>query len=253
MLNRRTTGTPTGAEANGHPKSASAQDSTVPVEVRAGRRLLLKAAASAAPLIATLPSGEALANASALQCVINQQTGGNDFPLNLRPHPNTDPQDKYTRQLGSLDLYRIPDPRPGATPGATIVVRINKISELPPGTGEITVYGDNSALNIPAVPPMGSWFDTTNPLHVRIGGVQYQFLVVYGADRSPIQDPSDVAVSNLVPTDCEINSSIPTWPGTATVSGPSAPQHCFYPLAVQVPANTPGNIPLTTSCLASFG
>ena len=39
------------------------------------RRRLLRAAASAAPLIATLPSGAALARPSAFQCIVKDQDG----------------------------------------------------------------------------------------------------------------------------------------------------------------------------------
>ncbi len=50
--------------------------SELPVSVR--RRHLLKAAASAAPLIATLPSGAARANSSSYQCVLSAA----DAPIN---------------------------------------------------------------------------------------------------------------------------------------------------------------------------
>ncbi|MGB5834272.1 MAG: hypothetical protein WBG92_20120 [Thiohalocapsa sp.] len=44
------------------------------------RRRLLRAAATAAPLVATLPSGAAWAQASTAQCILDTQPGGSAYP-----------------------------------------------------------------------------------------------------------------------------------------------------------------------------
>jgi hypothetical protein len=78
------------------------------------RRGLLKAAASAAPFIATLPSGEALAAASAPHCVINRQNGRDTpSPVVFDPVP---PEDHYIRIPGSVQDYLIFDPSVGFGP-----------------------------------------------------------------------------------------------------------------------------------------
>ncbi len=120
------------------------------------RRNLLKAAASAGPLIATLPSGEALANASALQCVINEQEGGANPPADPIVSNPPPPEDHYLRVDGEIRRY----------------LSFVSIANGGPGTGVIQVYyynlngqdillvGDNgSAANIA---PLGTWFDLTS-------------------------------------------------------------------------------------------
>lgn len=68
----------------------------------ASRRRLLKAAARSAPLIATLPSGAALANASAFQCLEKlQDLAGDGLPAGAVP-PSTD---RYVRVQAKLEVY----------------------------------------------------------------------------------------------------------------------------------------------------
>jgi hypothetical protein len=235
------------------PSAIEPVDSRAAVVTSARRRRLLKAAASAAPVIATLPSGEALANASALQCVINEQNG-TQLPATERVADTDPPQDNYVRVPGQIQDWLIPsDPNNPTGPKTTASVYFIDAANNASGQ-DLYVYGDNGA----GFPVQGSWFDITAP---GVSGpsafpppANVEFLYLYKADNAPITDQSDVAVDGGgLPSDCEIDSTIPAWPGGSTSPvGPTAPQHCFYPMAVQAPQNTPGNVPLTYSCLASF-
>lgn len=244
MFDQRSTGNPTVADPKINGEAADQRPETGRSAVWSRRRALLKAAASAAPVIATLPSGAALANASALQCVINQQQGQGGAPAGVleRPLPI---DDKFVRVPGSIRGYEIPDP--GGS-GSTLLVRVYRIPALPPGSGsDVYVFGDNSDL-MSNPPTPGTWFDTGSGSWAGIDNPA-EFLVVYSADPVPIGDKSDVAIdADLWPSQCEIAEGIPTWPG----GGPTSPQHCFYPVAVQAPPNTVGNIALAHSCLVSF-
>lgn len=66
------------------------------------RRALLRAAAATAPLIATLPSGAALANASAAACVVNDQSASQsgDFAEFALVSDRRGPPDTAVRYLG---------------------------------------------------------------------------------------------------------------------------------------------------------
>jgi hypothetical protein len=210
------------------------------------RRSLLKAAASAAPVIATLPSGAALANASSLQCVISEQNG--DKPP---PQGTEAPQaDNYARlDVDSYtEVWRIQDP---TNPASQIFVRVFHVKI----DGEdIYVYGNNTAAGVPI---MGSWFDigtATGPFRQN----PTAFLYGYKATTSPLGDKDDIKVNptTILPEECEIDSEIPAWPGPmgspATPEGPDENKHCIFPFAVKADVNTPGNVPLTYSCLTSF-
>jgi hypothetical protein len=249
MFDHQSTCTPPAAASKSQTEPESQHNEPVGTDVLARRRALLKAAASAAPLIATLPGGEALANSSLLQCVINQQMGADEAPKSIREL--TDPLDTYSREDGFLDFYLAPDPRqpPGTT--LTVLLRVYRIREMPPGAGWLSVYAD---LNLPEFPPLGSWFQTGQMGYTLLGSVERQFLRAYGTARAPIQAPTDVAINFPLPGGCNFDV---TWPGPAggTPDGPQEPQHCFYPLAVQSvqgASNNAGNVPLAASCLASF-
>lgn len=77
------------------------------------RRLLLKAAATAAPIIATLPNGAALANASAADCVVKDKAlsdAGGAPPVNSPPPPADGPSDAFVRysawqRICGVDVY----------------------------------------------------------------------------------------------------------------------------------------------------
>jgi hypothetical protein len=77
------------AHADGAQPGASAGASDAPASGR--RRHLLKAAASAAPLIATLPNGAALANGSAFQCLEKDKTESDKGPGSLGGPNNLEP------------------------------------------------------------------------------------------------------------------------------------------------------------------
>ncbi len=194
--------------------------------------------------MATLPGGEALAGASALQCVINEQTGVNERPDGVVPK-NDPPEDGYARIAGFVETWIIPDPGNPASDTTAQVFRVTVDTE------EIAVYGDNPS---PPFPAPGSWFDESIAvIPVPIAKSEAEFLYQYNADPAPIQDRSDVDVdpNTLLPTNCTLENIV--WPGPPqSPAGPSVPTHCFHPMAVQAPQNNAGNVPLTYSCLASF-
>jgi hypothetical protein len=235
------------AKAEHSPEHRIGDAAALAEDISSRRRDILKAAATAAPLVATLPSGEALANASALQCVINQKEGKEGFPDGRVASP---PNDTYKRITGFIERWRIPNP---SDPSVTILVFVYRVTD--PLGQEVTVYGDNTDQGIPTLPAEGRWFDTTiddGRRLIRRGGAQ--FLYVYTADRD-----GNAVTNNSIPGDCTIDSSLGRWPtansdGSAVPAGPDSPEHCFYPMAiqVQVPTNAPGNVALTLSCLASF-
>jgi hypothetical protein len=203
------------------------------------RRGLLKAAASAAPFIATLPSGEALAAASAPHCVINRQNGRDTpSPVVFDSVPR---EDHYIRIPGSVQDYRISDASVGSGPITVFQFTIEGNS--------VTVVGDNPQNTSAA--PRGTWVDPALLTDAINAAQPAQFLYLYNTTRFEVVDPElDVAVGNDgFPSDCNITS--PSWPPEAT-SQPEPPNYCFYPFAVQVDPNQAGNIPLTTSCLLSF-
>jgi hypothetical protein len=208
------------------------------------RRAFLKVAASAAPVIATLPSGEALALTSTLQCAINEQDGSSARPAGAVA--DTDPpQDAYARIQGELQTWTIPNPD-GNNP-ANVSIQVFHIPTL-----DVYVYGDNPSY--PSLTP-GNWFDRNDP---NVSGpsrtAAREFLYLYQADTAPLANIGDLHVnpSGLEPSSCEIQSTITPWPNDGGPAGPNSPQHCFYPIAVQANQDQPGNIPLTGSCLASF-
>lgn len=216
------------------------------------RRELLKAAASAGPLIATLPSGEALANASALQCVINEQDATNP-PAEGVVGVTVPADDRYLRVDGEIRLYRslVSVENGGAGFGNIQVYSYQLDGE------DILVVGDNP--NNATAAPLGSWFDLTvdpAPIPLPLATTPARFLYLYGTENTPITDAGDVNVDPItgMPTpDCSITG--PAWPGPPkSPIGPTSPQHCVYPMAVQVlpGGSRTNNIPLTQSCLTSF-
>jgi hypothetical protein len=104
------------------------------------------------------------------------------------------------------------------------------------------VNDDTAYLDV-LVHPDGTWFDDTGWTLVGAGTENKAFLYQYNA-TSPEATTLDVK------TDCAV---ISTWTSSGAPAGPNAPQHCFYPMAVKAASGDPGNVPLTTSCLASFG
>lgn len=210
------------------------------------RRSLLKAAASAAPVIATLPSGEALANASALQCVINVQQDNN--PPEALVSPTLPDEDTWARVVGEIQTWTINNPDSSEGAPDEIAVQVYHI----PRSGDATniyVYGQNSAVG---VPPAGSQFDTDAAVTGPAADPSPAFfLYQYDASNAPIEDATDVAVApgGTLPTGCNFETGLENW---STSSVPPSADYCFYPMAVQTSPNSNGNIPLTHSCLTSF-
>jgi hypothetical protein len=246
---------------------------TPPTSPMPSRRRLLKAASSM-PLVATLPSGAALANASSLQCVINEQNDPQQAPgtqLTATPNP-----DSYIRVDGRIQKWLIggPDVASGGpgTAGQVIDIYVYTINGQ-----QITIVGDNPQST--SVAPAGTWFYPNAKLAGQNFAHQYiprsdtdeqtQFLYVYQSAGLPTVGVS-VDPATKLPTACDIPAQ-PTWPGSnptnvcddangnpiacpPTPDGPQAPAHCVWPLARPVTSATQGgNIPLTHSCLASFG
>jgi hypothetical protein len=221
------------------------------------RRRLLKAAASAAPVIATLPSGEALAAASALQCIINEQDGTKGPAPGQVPSPSPD---GYARLLGDKETYAIEN---GS--GGFLFADVYHV-QLPASGEEIRVWGDNA---VAGVPEPGTWFspgefgqpDFFLGISDPVATNPWEFLYLYKADSSPLDSKEDIAVNpDGTPADCDIAPSLEgVWdsqggpPGAPTAPGSPPGKYCFHPLAVQETApQTPGNVPLTNSCLVSF-
>jgi hypothetical protein len=224
-------------------------DSEPPIDapILEHRRRFLKAAASAAPLVATLPGGEALANSSAMQCVINEQqhNPGPATPFVSSPRPEGD---TYLRVPGIIQTWGSFVGYP-AGPGQGLV-QVFHFPATTTGGQPIWLVGQpQSGVVNPA--PFGTWFDPA------LAGVSHQtdldvealFLRMYDVNSA-----GDVAVdgTSFLPTDCTISS--PAWPGGATSPpGPlPPPTYCYYPMAVQAPRDAIGNVPLTLSCIGSF-
>ncbi|MCG6942230.1 MAG: hypothetical protein LJE69_13380 [Thiohalocapsa sp.] len=230
--------------------------------VSGARRHLLKAAASVGPVIATLPSGEAFAMASALQCVIKEQDGSQDQPQGVVAVADAD---NYIRVPGRREEWFSTKSTADGGAGVGII----EVYRFPDQDGnEVVIVGDNADTAVSPIAPVGTWFDTSTSYFVR--GEDKLFLRMYYADPNPITGPSDVAV-DVTGTDangyyypatgCAISNPSSAWPGPTasppTLAGPEgAPAgpgtHCIYPLAVQADPTGPGNVPLTASCLLSF-
>lgn len=213
------------------------------------RRALLRAAASAAPVMATLPNGAALASASTLQCVTVEQAGNN--AQGLVPDVFLD---NYMRIPGKLQRYIVPN-----SSGTGTALALVYYVPVPEGgvTKHVYVYGSP---NLVGETP-GSWFDpgaTGVSLEQQIDA---DFLYVYYASQSPITSNTQIKInpSTGKPTECVLES-IPDWPGpidgradTANwATGPSQPRDCFFPIAIKADPDTAGNTPVTASCLTSF-
>ncbi len=111
------------------------------------RRNLLKAAASMAPFVGTLPSGAALANASSVQCALFQQAEA----AQGRPNPISTSTDTYYRVPAKQWSARLP---PEFQP-----VTVYQFTALDYST-VVRVHADGNNIEIPAPP-------TTNRLPVQ--------------------------------------------------------------------------------------
>ena len=137
-------------------------------------------------------------------------------------------EDTYVRVLGQTREYTENDSEP-VNRKTVYFVESSNIPEP---------AGDNILVNTD-----GTWFDDADWTEVTGERKTTYFLYQYNATTT---DPTTTEVD----TQCSFSES--AWQGGGQGKGPTKPQHCFYPMAVKAPQGIAGNVPLTTSCLASF-
>jgi len=190
-------------------------------DVSLARRQLLRTAASVAPLIATLPSGAALAQASASNCVLLEQEAAEKGE---EPPAIAASTDSYIRVPGSRTLYEFP---------------YDNINDEEKGTQkevyEFTVPGTQRNVSVDA---QGNWIDLSTAIKRGRGEPQY-FLVLY----------KPIGFQGKVTELCDLENQVHFWPEGAPQA--SSPDYCIAPLA-KVSRSQPDNIPLNQSCMASF-
>jgi len=191
-------------------------------DVSSVRRRLLRTAASVAPLIATLPSGAALAQGSALNCADKHQlaaASGLD-----RPDAIAASWDSYVRVHGTRTRYRFPFDN---------INDEEKAAER--DVYEFAVPGTHPPETV-IVDAEGNWIDLGESKAERLGAPEDQFfLVLYKAGF-------DGRVSEL----CDLENRVHTWPPGAPRA--TSPTFCIAPLATI----SDENIPLPPSCAASL-
>ena len=180
------------------------------------RRHLLRAAAVTAPLVATLPSGAAMANASSFQCAVVDQ--------NKLPTAAINPQD---------DTF--------------VRVQGKTWTETIAGTGEVTFYNFTSldGQDNVTVDADGNRYPTPAPLPQTATDIY--LLVLY-------QPVGGDAINGLhvddseppLPSQCTVKSNLSGW--TQAPDG-STGTYCVYPVA---DLGAGGSMGITGSCLASF-
>ena len=128
-----------------HPET-STQAGERPEAPRADRRALLKAAAAAAPIVATLPCGAALANTSAAQCIANNQAA-NPPEVDTPATPGGPQEDTFLRYMawqrrcGRALYYYVYTPAGNQWYKADGTVENPTCGDLTPGgTGDVKVY-----------------------------------------------------------------------------------------------------------------
>ncbi len=219
------------------------------------RRGLLKAAATAAPVIATLPSGEALANASTLNCVIAEQDGSKPSP-----QPVTSSADEYARFLGKIQLWVWTITTSGGDLQQTAIIYEMRIPDSGGVDKLVRVYGQGNPDTLPAA---GTWFDPPSGAQMVPGlNLDAYFLYSYKTTQNPIMSNDDVLINEvtLLPDDCTLSDVFDDpanlWPGSSVdpdfADGPQVPEHCIFPMAIRVDAGEAGNTAITNSCLMSF-
>jgi hypothetical protein len=186
-----------------------------PVEhVSVSRRHLLKAAASTAPLIATLPSGAALAQASAINCVIEEQGQAVDgLPTAIDPAG-----DSYIVVTGESWYYV-------GLPGGVSDRRVYFFDTL--GDPPVRVQVDSD----------GNWVDVTGATASE--RQDNTFLVIFSTDADP---------ATSIAESCTISGV--DWSANPDSVMPTSPEFCIGPIA-KVQVAQPGNIGLSLSCYNS--
>jgi len=196
-------------------------------DVSLARRQLLRAAASVAPLIATLPSGAALAQASASNCVIEEQQAA-ESGLD-QPEAITASKDKYVRVKGTRRKYTF----------ARTSIHFDNINDSETAEAkevyEFVVPGTRRNVS---VDEQGNWVDLSGATPSG-GPVDQFFLVIY----------KPIGFEGKVTELCDLENQVHFWPEGAPQ--PSPPDYCIAPLA-KVSTNQPDNIALDGSCVASL-
>jgi len=196
------------------------------------RRRLLKAAAAAAPLIATLPSGAARAMSSTSQCIIQDRAKCQidqtvDGAVALLDY------DGYARELGFAYVFSN-------------------------GTNDVTVY---------QVPALGSqyYFGSSGTL---ANGTEYTIGEVFspsggdatgGYDWSQTSGPQQVLLLRLYRAESDTGDALdnPTGVTTCSPGTTDTGSTCLFPVSQigspdELNQNPGNNTGLTTSCLTSF-
>jgi len=183
------------------------------------RRNLLKAAATMAPFVGTLPSGAALANASSVQCALFQQAEATQG----RPNPITTAEDTYYRVAAKQWTTGLP---PNFDP-----VTVFQFTALDNST-VVRVDADGNNVVIPAPP-------NDQPPN---NAADVYLLVLYVPKDDPLTE-LDLVPSSTKPATCNI-------PSGADFSAPPG-TYCIHPIA-DLEGTAFGNMGMTGTCLASF-
>lgn len=214
-MNSRSTHTPD--------SNRTARDAETSPRKGVTRRSLLRTAAATAPLIATLPNGAAMANASTYQCVVKNS---NETPPNTQPNIDTD---MFVR------------------------VKAKTWDSFIPGEGPTKFYNfsslDGSDTNI-TVDTKGNRYNQSPPTSPEPAEI-YLLVLYQPVDGDPmnglyVENRIDPEISPF-PSQCTVKTGLNGW--TAPAPGAPAGAYCVYPIAQ---FGDGGNMGATHSCLASF-
>jgi hypothetical protein len=182
------------------------------------RRRLLRAAVSAAPIIATLPSGAALAQASTSHCILDSITqSATATDAVAVPNCSTGAGDGWLRLCASRARFK-----QGAS---TFVFALN--------FGTAGWYNETTGVLLD-----GTWTQQPTP------AITYRQVLVLqkpypnGTNPERLYKPADGPICNGS-----------TDPGIVTTPDYDG---CFFPLAKRQPANINGNTAIMASCWTSF-
>jgi hypothetical protein len=205
-----------------HPVTKGAPKASEQASLQSRRRLL-KAAVGTAPLIATLPSGMARAQASVRNCVVQAQdeaADGQPSGFIVDTNPGGGPADGYLRIEGTAETWALPD-------------STNKILY------NFTVDGNQISVNA-----AGDWEEPGDDWS-SIGSSPVELLVLYRPSPEPPAPVTDIAAGV---EQCELDDV--DW--SQTDLNPQPPQYCIWPIAKVQPIPQPGgNFGLAESCYCS--
>lgn len=196
------------------------------------RRRLLRAAVAAAPVMATLPNGAALANASARQCLIQDKSHSDSFDIGVDPYTFdlSDSIDGYVRFTNAEKTWRV---RIG--PGQFVFPVTYPMGTYPLDHPVVDLRGDPIEYKADGtifVPNSGNGDTVQSTRTVYLLGLY-----------KPLPESSDFPTT--VDT-CDLNGATqPTPQGTI-----NAGLQCFWPVSERQTGNG-GNMGISGSCLAS--